>query len=116
MTLRGLSYTEEERAFLQQRVALFWKVIVLIALSAGFLLARRLTRPIPVAVRAARAVADGERELDLPDLRNDEFGDLGRRLIRTADTLSRQERALEAEFERKRGELALGLTSTLTIA
>jgi serine/threonine-protein kinase len=32
MTLRGLSYTEEERAFLQQRVALFWKVVFLIAL------------------------------------------------------------------------------------
>ncbi|MGD8894691.1 MAG: serine/threonine-protein kinase [Acidobacteriota bacterium] len=32
MTLRGLSFTEEERAFLQQRVALFWKVVFLIAL------------------------------------------------------------------------------------
>lgn len=91
-----------------RRMAVVVAVIVLIALIAGFLLARRLTRPIPVAVRAARAVADGERELDLPDLRNDEFGDLGRRLVRTADTLSRQERALEAEFERKR-ELLLSV-------
>ncbi|MCG6926927.1 MAG: serine/threonine protein kinase [Acidobacteria bacterium] len=32
MTLPGLSFTEEERAFLQQRVALFWKVVFLIAL------------------------------------------------------------------------------------
>ena len=32
MTLRALSFTEEERAFLQQRVALFWKVVFLIAL------------------------------------------------------------------------------------
>jgi class 3 adenylate cyclase len=85
-----------------RRMAVVVAVIVTIATIVGFLLARRLTRPIPVAVQAARAVAEGERTLDLPDLRNDEFGDLGRRLIRTADTLSRQERALEAEFERKR--------------
>ena len=32
MTLRALSFTEEERAFLQQRVALFWKSIFLITL------------------------------------------------------------------------------------
>jgi len=32
MTFRALSFTEEERAFLQQRVALFWKVIFLITL------------------------------------------------------------------------------------
>jgi hypothetical protein len=28
MALRRLSFTEEERAFLQQRVALFWKVVL----------------------------------------------------------------------------------------
>ena len=32
MTFRGLSFTEEERAFLQERVALFWKAVFLIAL------------------------------------------------------------------------------------
>jgi serine/threonine-protein kinase len=34
MTVRGLTFTEEERAFLQQRVALFWKVVFLIAVVA----------------------------------------------------------------------------------
>jgi serine/threonine-protein kinase len=34
MTLRAPSFTEEERVFLQQRVALFWKVVFLIALVA----------------------------------------------------------------------------------
>jgi hypothetical protein len=41
MTFRGLSFTEEERAFLQQRVALFWKAVFLIALIPdviGFLM------------------------------------------------------------------------------
>ena len=37
MTLRGLSFTEEERAFLQQRVALFWKFVFLIALIPDIL-------------------------------------------------------------------------------
>jgi class 3 adenylate cyclase len=96
-----------------RRMGVVVALIVVIAAIAGFLLARRLTRPIPVAVRAARAVADGERQLDLPDLRNDEFGDLGRRLVRTADTLSRQERALDAEFERKRELLLSVLPSHL---
>jgi class 3 adenylate cyclase len=73
-----------------------------LAAAMGFLLARRLTRPIPLAVAAASAVADGERHLDLPQLGRDEFGDLGRRLTRMAATLGRQEQALEDEYERKR--------------
>ncbi len=32
---RGSSHSEEERAFLQQRVALFWKAVFLIALCAN---------------------------------------------------------------------------------
>ena len=77
-------------------------VLLPLAALAGFLLARRLTKPIPVAVEAARAVAGGERHLDLPSLGNDEFGDLGRRLTRMAGTLERQEQALADEFERRR--------------
>jgi serine/threonine-protein kinase len=37
MTLRALSFTEEERAFLQRRVALFWKSLFLIALIPDLL-------------------------------------------------------------------------------
>ena len=37
MTLRALSFTEEERAFLQGRVALFWKSLFLIALIPDLL-------------------------------------------------------------------------------
>ncbi len=84
------------------RMAVVTVVLLPLAALAGFLLARRLTRPIPVVVEAASAVADGERRLDLPDLGRNEFGDLGRRLTRMAATLERQEQALEDEYERKR--------------
>ena len=84
------------------RMGLVAAILLPLAAVIGFLLARRLTRPIPIAVAAASAVAAGERELDLPPLRRDEFGDLGRRLAKMAATLGRQEQALEDEYERKR--------------
>jgi HAMP domain-containing protein len=77
-------------------------ILLPLAAIVGFLLARRLTKPIPVAVAAAQAVADGERQLDLPPRGNDEFGDLQRRLTRMAATLERQEQALQEAFESKR--------------
>ena len=84
------------------RLGVVAAILLPLAALVGFLLARRLTKPIPVAVAAARAVADGERHLDLPPRGNDEFGDLQRRLTRMAATLERQEQALDEEFESKR--------------
>jgi methyl-accepting chemotaxis protein len=84
------------------RMGIVAAVLLPLAALVGFTLARRLTRPIPVAVAAARAVADGERHLDLPARGNDEFGDLERRLTKMAATLERQEHALRDEFESKR--------------
>ncbi|TFH14030.1 MAG: HAMP domain-containing protein, partial [Acidimicrobiales bacterium] len=84
------------------RMGVVAAVLLPLAALAGFLLARRLTRPIPVAVAAARAVADGERHLELPPRGNDEFGDLQRRLTKMAATLERQELALDQEYEQKR--------------
>lgn len=95
------------------RMAIVAAVLLPLAALAGFLLARRLTKPIPVAVGAARAVAGGERHLDLPSLGNDEFGDLGRRLTRMAGTLERQEQALAKEFERRRDLLLSVLPADL---
>jgi HAMP domain-containing protein len=84
------------------RLGIVAAILLPLAAVVGFLLARRLTRPIPVSVAAARAVADGERHLDLPSRGNDEFGDLQRRLTRMAARLERQEQALHDEFESKR--------------
>jgi len=77
-------------------------IVIPIAALIGLFIARRLSRPIGPSVSAARSVAEGERHLELPPLGNDEFGDLGRRLTRTAAALEVQETALTEEFEHKR--------------
>ncbi|MBV1894450.1 MAG: adenylate/guanylate cyclase domain-containing protein [Ilumatobacteraceae bacterium] len=82
-----------------------WKIALVLLLvlpasaAVGFWLAKRLTKPIAPAVEAALAVAEGERDPDLPPLGNDEFGDLGRRLRRMAAELGKQEAALAQEYE-----------------
>ena len=77
-------------------------IVVPIAGLVGLVLARRLSRPIGPAVEAARAVAAGERDLDFPELGNDEYGDLARRLTRMAQLLKEHEQALDGEFEHRR--------------
>ncbi len=84
------------------RLAVVAAILLPLAALAGFLLARRLTRPIPIAVAAAEAVAAGARDLDLPSRGNDEFGDLDRRLTRMAATLGEQELALADAYKRRR--------------
>jgi class 3 adenylate cyclase len=84
------------------RMAIVAAIMLPVTAVAGLWIARRLTKPIRPAVDAARAVADGERHLDVPSGRNDEFGDLARRLARMASALERQEQALADEYEHKR--------------
>ncbi len=84
------------------RMAIVAAIMLPVTALAGVWIARRLTKPIRPAVDAARSVADGERHLDVPSGRNDEFGDLARRLALMASTLERQEMALAEEYERKR--------------
>ena len=81
-------------------------IVLLIVLPAaaigGILLANRLTRPIPPVVDAAAAIADGDRDPDIPDLGNDEFGDLARRLRGMAAELGRREASIVEEYEQTR--------------
>ena len=84
-------------------------IILPVAALVGLWLARRLTRPIPVVLAAATSIADGERDLDIPDLGQDEFGDLARRLENMAEELGRpREAALASEYEDRR-ELLLAV-------
>lgn len=98
--------------FLRRMLVVAALVIPLAAL-VGILIARRLSRPIGPAVAAAQAVAEGERDVPVDGLGNDEFGDLGRRLARMATTLEQQENALTAEFERKRSMMRSVLPAEL---
>jgi class 3 adenylate cyclase len=83
-------------------VGLVLLIILPVAALIGLWLAGRLTRPIPPVVSAALAVAEGDRDPDIPDLGRDEFGDLARRLRHMAAELARQEAALEEEYENRR--------------
>lgn len=77
-------------------------VVLPIAAILGYFLADRLTRAIPVVVQMASGIAAGERNLEIPDLGANEFGDLARRLGQMSTELGRQEAALAEEFEQRR--------------
>jgi class 3 adenylate cyclase len=85
-----------------KRLGLVLLVLLPIAAIVGLWLADRLTRPIQPVVDAALAVAEGERDPDVPTGGRDEFGDLARRLKQVAGDLARQEQALADEFENRR--------------
>ncbi len=85
-----------------KRLALVLLIFLPVGGLVGFFMADRLTRPIGPVVQAARAVAAGERDPDLPDLGRDEFGDLARRLGNLAGELKEQEVALADEYEERR--------------
>ncbi len=96
-----------------KRLGLVLIVVLPLAAIVGLWLARRLTRPIAPVVDAALAVANGERNPNLDDLGNDEFGDLARRLGVMARELEDQEHQLEAEYERRRQLLLTVLPSRM---
>jgi len=87
------------------RLGLVMLITIPIAGLIGIWLADRITRPIPPVLAAAEAVAEGERDPDLPDLGRDEFGDLSRRLGTMAADLAQREQELDDEFERTRALL-----------
>ena len=88
-----------------KRIGLVLAILLPVAAVMGLWMARRLTRPIPPVVDAAVAVAGGERDPDLPEMGNDEFGDLARRLRLMAGELGRQEQELADEYETQKNLL-----------
>ena len=85
-----------------KRLGLVFLIVLPVAGLVGYLMAGRLTRPIEPVMEAARSVAAGDRDPDLPELGRDEFGDLSRRLGSMAAELGRREADLAAEFEERR--------------
>jgi class 3 adenylate cyclase len=85
-----------------KRLGLVLLIILPAAALAGLWLARRLTRPIGPVLAAATAIVEGDRNPDIPNLGNDEFGDLARRLGLMADDLGAREAALAAEYDERR--------------
>jgi class 3 adenylate cyclase len=98
------------------RMAIVAAIVLPLTAIVGLRIAKRLMKPIRPALDAAEAVAGGERQLNLSLHRNDEFGDLARRLVRMASTLEQQEHALADEYERTRTMLLAVLPPALVDA
>lgn len=83
-----------------------WSIVILLAilLSAlavtGAILARRLARPLRPLVDAAAGVAAGDHEVPLPELGNNELGDVARQLQSVTDRMREQEASIQAEEAR----------------
>lgn len=91
------------------RIGVTLAILLPLAAVLGALMAARLTRPVPLVVEAADAVAHGERDLDLPDFGRNELGDLARRLESTANRLGAREAELERQYEQTRAVLLAAL-------
>lgn len=91
------------------RIGVTLAILLPLAALLGALMAARLTRPVPLIVEAADAVARGERDPDLPDFGRNEYGDLTRRLRATASQLGAREDALERQYEQTRSILLAAL-------
>ncbi|MFW2382890.1 MAG: HAMP domain-containing protein [Acidimicrobiales bacterium] len=77
-----------------RRVLLLAVVLLPIIAVLGFLLARRLIRPIDPVVDAARRVSQGDLNVALPDQSRDEYGELARRFNEMVAALRDKEDAL----------------------
>lgn len=79
----------------RNRILLTAAILIPAGALLALALADRMTQPVEPVVRGAAAIAGGDLEPDLPDLGNNEFGDVARQMEKLA-----------AEFRRHEGELA----------
>jgi two-component system sensor histidine kinase BaeS len=96
-------------------------LVALLAIFAGFLAARRITGPIASLTRAARAMADGEHNIRVGNIRAPgELAELSSAFDHMADTLEREDhlrRALVADVAHElRTPLAILQASTEALA
>ena len=83
-----------------------WSVLILLAVlltvlaAVGAVLARQLARPVKPLVDTAGDIAEGDYETHVPDLGNNELGDVGRQLQSVADRLREREASIQSEEDR----------------
>ena len=78
-------------------------IVLLIGLALGFLVSRRITKPVDQITTAARSLADGTFDpasLDAAAARTDEVGDLARTFQRMGTEIVERERRLREQVER----------------
>lgn len=77
-------------------------VVLLLGLALGFLVSRRITKPVDQITTAARSLADGSFDptvLDAAARRSDEVGDLARTFQRMGTEIIERENLLRAQVE-----------------
>ncbi|MGI9645274.1 MAG: adenylate/guanylate cyclase domain-containing protein, partial [Ilumatobacteraceae bacterium] len=82
---------------LLRRMLLVLAVLIPAIALIGLYLARVLTRPVNSLVVAADGIADGDLDTEVPDLGQNELGDLGRQLEGVANQLEAREQAIVDE-------------------
>ena len=118
-----LDRLDAELARMSRALFQAWSVAVVLAGGLGFVVARRVLRPVSHASLAARALAEGILETRLPVERADEFGTWAISFNRMADALQEKIEALTAAHARERRftsdvahELRTPLTALMTSA
>ena len=100
--IAGSEATEPLRSYLVRIIIAGLILIPIVGLAAAFF-ANRMTGPVKPVGAAAAAVAHGDLTTTVPDLGQNEFGDVGRRLnLLTADLRAKEEALAEEEREIKR--------------
>jgi class 3 adenylate cyclase len=80
-----------------RRMLLTAAILLPIVGLLGLVLADRITRPVDPVVAIAGQVADGDLNVEIPDMGRNEYGDLGRRINTFTADLRAQKGALDEE-------------------
>ncbi len=100
VTEQQTSETNDELQRFVRSIGLLLAILLPILAIVGLYLARALARPVGPLVNAARQIADGDFDTEVPDLGRNELGDLGGQLNAVTVNLRDQERAIEQEEQR----------------
>ena len=92
--------TNDELQRFLKTVGLLLAILLPILAIVGLYMARALARPVGPLVDAARRIADGDFDAQVPDLGRNELGDLGDQLNAVTVHLRDQEREIEQEEQR----------------
>ncbi|MAT07062.1 MAG: hypothetical protein CL424_18670 [Acidimicrobiaceae bacterium] len=113
VTEQEVDETRDELERFVLAIVVVLAVLLSVLAVVGVVLARVLARPVRPLVEAAGRIAEGDYHTEVPDLGNNELGDVGRQLEAVAARLREQEASIEAEEDRINEMLASVLPPAL---
>jgi len=100
VTEQGVGESRQELVDFAWSIALLLGVLAVVLLVVGSFLAKRIARPVKPLVGAARDIAAGDYDTDVPELGSNELGDVGHQLSAVASHLRDQEDSIQREEHR----------------